>query len=415
MNLLRLIATSQWMIHQPTAESFIPLIAQLSKGNSVDFNQNASAQSYVVHLGSENNDGSQSGNVAVMSFRDVIMKDDGWCTDGLESKRKQLQNYINDSNITAIVFDMDTPGGQASYLQTFAATIAKGVKRKPIVASYNNLCASAGYYLASTCTEMYAQEDNDIVGSIGTMITMVDNRGFFKKAGIKVEHLYATQSSNKNKLYQDAIDGKPSDLITRMLDPMAQSFIDHVKAHRSISEEEAFTGKTYLSAEAIEMGMIDGVMPFEDVLTHAISLAKAPKPQTENNTTNNSLTMNKNLMAVATLLGMTALESHDGAISFSVENVEKIGAEIIAAKAKDADNEAAAEEVEASNERMDAIEATATETNTKVDALQTSIDALTTKLESAIADPSAGPTEAKNVDDNPKNHLEFSDDLGPES
>lgn len=323
--LIHSILNSPWMIDTGYAGALAPKVAKLIQGKEVSFDQPV-IESRTVEVGAETSNGgnpstTESKTIAIVSIRGVITKDDQFCgPEGTESMNKTIKGFINNKAIDAIVLDMDTPGGQANFLDTLANTIKSS--DKPIISYYNSLCASAGYYIASATDEIYASEPNDRVGSIGVVISFADMRGMFEKMGIKLHEVYATQSSEKNKLFSDALEGDYKALRAELLDPFAEQFIAAVKDKRTITNESVFKGATFNSDKAIELGLIDGVKTFDQALDRAAELA------TKNQQSNTNLNMKKNLLTVSTFLGLQAFESHKGQISLSEEDVAKIGAHL---------------------------------------------------------------------------------------
>ena len=95
--------------------------------------------------------------------------------------------------------------------------------------------------------------------------------------GYTVHEYYSHLSTRKNKVFNDANDGDGEEYITRFLDPMAQDFIDNVKAARGEVSEEALQGETFYSADAMAAGLIDGEASLEEVLKNIDGLIN-PKP-----------------------------------------------------------------------------------------------------------------------------------------
>lgn len=379
--LIRAIITTPWMINPSAVIGYAPALTRLLQGKQASFSQ-PNIESYITEVSSssQNGGGNVINKVGIIPIRGVIMKDSQECGPaGLESKRNLLQQYLNDPEISAVVLDLDTPGGQASFLETFAKTIESA--DKPVLAYYNNMCASAGYYIASQCDEIYASEENDMVGSIGTVASFFDIRGHLEKEGIKYHEVYATQSTNKNKMFKQALEGNYTLLQSELLDPCAQNFIDQVKSNRNISNQEVFTGKTYLTPEAISNGLIDGIKSFNEVVLRAAELANQKSGSSDNGTQNNNENLNemknKNILLVATFLGLTALESKDGHISLSVENIEKLGVQLAKSDATATELETKNASISSLEEKLTGVEATAN-TNAAL------IVDMGTKLEAAI-------------------------------
>lgn len=75
---------------------------------------------------------------------------------------------LESSDIGAVMLLMDTPGGAVSGINSFADMVAAGTKNKLTIAHVAGAAASAGYWIASSASEIHA-ERTAIVGSIGVV------------------------------------------------------------------------------------------------------------------------------------------------------------------------------------------------------------------------------------------------------
>ena len=89
-----------------------------------------------------------------------------------------------------------------------------------------------------------------------------------------IHEYYSTLSPLKNKMFNDAEDGNGDEYIRHWLDPMAQTFIDDVKAARGELTEEALQGETYYATEALPIGLIDGEYSMEETVEYIQKLIK---------------------------------------------------------------------------------------------------------------------------------------------
>jgi ClpP class serine protease len=66
------------------------------------------------------------------------------------------------------------------------------------------------------------------------------------------------------------MDGDGKMLIAETLDPLNNEFLATVKSNRegklNLAKENVLTGKTYVSKQAIEYGLIDGIRAMEDII-----------------------------------------------------------------------------------------------------------------------------------------------------
>jgi len=209
--------------------------------------------------------GFDGAKVAVIPISGAMMKDDYCGALGTSTIANLVSMADATSSVEKIVLAIDSPGGSVSGTQYLADTVKSCVKET--VALYDMAC-SAAYWVASACNSMYASNTTSIAGSIGTMISLVDNTKAAEKKGYVLREYYATQSKDKNKAFTLARDGDGRALISEMLDPLNNEFIASVKSNRSNVSEDALTGKTFLAKEAIAMGLTDGISSLKDIVNN---------------------------------------------------------------------------------------------------------------------------------------------------
>jgi signal peptide peptidase SppA len=182
--------------------------------------------------------------------------------------RSAIRKATNDSRVTSIVLQIDSPGGTVSGTADLAADVAAADLRKPVYAFIEDLGCSAAYWVASQARKVYANT-TALVGSIGVVAVVEDTSGAMDKAGVKV-HVISTGP------YKGAFtDGAPvtdahlADL-QREVDQLNEYFMDGVARGRGMSIEQVkkvATGQVWLAAEAKQLGLIDEVSTLDAAMT----------------------------------------------------------------------------------------------------------------------------------------------------
>ena len=186
-----------------------------------------------------------------------------------------LKDAESNPAIVAHLIHVNSAGGEAFGCRE-AFQLIRSLK-KPVIGLIDSLACSAGYYLVAGCNKVYASSIFSEIGCIGTMCTFYNDDKMMEDWGYKVHEYYSHLSTRKNKVFNDANDGDGEEYITRFLDPMAQDFIDNVKAARGEISEEAQQGETFYAAEAMAAGLIDGEASMEEVLDELKTLTN-PNP-----------------------------------------------------------------------------------------------------------------------------------------
>lgn len=178
---------------------------------------------------------------------------------GYQYIRRMMNAALEDDDVDVIVFDVDSPGGEASGCFEVAREIMASRRVKPSLAMVDSVAASGGMALAGCATTMYAIPSAR-VGSIGVYRMHISYEGAHKQAGIKVT--FAAAGEHK-------VDGNPyEDLPQAVLDEWRESagktwddFISLVAEARGMSEEDvrATQARIYRADEALAKGLINAV------------------------------------------------------------------------------------------------------------------------------------------------------------
>lgn len=203
----------------------------------------------------------------VIPMSGPLMKSDYCGALGTASLRSLFAAAEAESSVKNIILAVDSPGGTVDGTEGFAGQIGASTKRT--ICAVDGMCASAAMWIGSSCDEMYATSQTDFVGSIGTMVSMTDNSEAMKSRGVVLREYYATASTDKNKVFQEARDGDGKALISEVLDPINNVFMATVTANRGGKlNASTLTGKMYPAQAAVELGLLDGVMSMEQIISN---------------------------------------------------------------------------------------------------------------------------------------------------
>lgn len=215
-----------------------------------------------------------AGSVAITTVSGVMMPDDAYDWDygyirGTRTLATRLQQADAHPNIVGHVVALATPGGSTLGLEHFAGVIASTTK--PTVGFVEMMC-SAGLWAGSGCDRLVIARTG-IAGSIGTKWDGMDFSGFYEKMGIKSVTVTATDSSDKTKMFDEALKGKPGLLRSQLLDPLNDEFLATVKANLPAATDDTLTGKLYVGQAAVDNGLADQLGSLQDAIQLAFDLA----------------------------------------------------------------------------------------------------------------------------------------------
>ncbi|MDI9347806.1 MAG: signal peptide peptidase SppA [Methylacidiphilales bacterium] len=180
-----------------------------------------------------------------------------------------LENAFKNKNSQAVILYINSPGGSAVESDIIFRAIrelSKTYPKKNIVAVAGEYAASGGYYIASACKKIYANNAS-IVGSIGVRFDSFGFSELMKRYGVE-RRLY-TAGDHKDLLdpFSPSKDRDKKYLIT-MLNEIHKTFIASVKEGRGdrLKESEPlFDGRAWVGSQALGLGIIDEIGDYRSV------------------------------------------------------------------------------------------------------------------------------------------------------
>lgn len=174
-----------------------------------------------------------------------------------------LSQMAQDDEVKEILASVDTPGGSVAGISDVAEAWGRVNAIKPITVHAPGTLASAGVWLTSPSTKIYASETSD-VGSIGVILQHVSYEEQLKREGIKVTEI---KSSPKKAIGSPAKDLSAEDIETLEKQVMESDalFKKQMYTARPGLVAEATTGEIFSAAEALRLGLVDGISSYSKV------------------------------------------------------------------------------------------------------------------------------------------------------
>ena len=181
--------------------------------------------------------------------------------------RGAVRAMVADPKVRGIVMRVDSPGGTFAGTDALYQDVADAAKSKPVYAQVEDLAASAAYYAVSGATGIFA-DGADQVGSIGTYAVVEDSSKAAEMEGIKV---YVVSSGDMKGAFADGAPITPEqlDYLTAHVQQANGFFLQAVKKGRGMTDkrvEAVANGRTWFAAEAMSLGLIDGVQGMDETI-----------------------------------------------------------------------------------------------------------------------------------------------------
>jgi signal peptide peptidase SppA len=205
----------------------------------------------------------------VISQRMNMMNDiSGSGGTSIEKLTAAYRAALNDPNVKAIVFDVDSPGGAIDGVPELADEIYSARGQKKTVAVANTMAASAGYWLASACDELVVTPSG-AVGSIGVWGAHEDYSKALEKEGVKVTLISAGKYKVEGNPYEPLSEEARSALQADV-DNFYVMFVKAVAKNRKVDQTVVANGygqgRMVMASLAAKQGMVDGVATLDQTL-----------------------------------------------------------------------------------------------------------------------------------------------------
>jgi signal peptide peptidase SppA len=186
----------------------------------------------------------------------------------MDRLRNSIRGAANNPDVSAIVLDMDSPGGTVAGTPETAQVIREAAKQKKVIAVANTLAASAAYWLASQATELVITPSAD-VGSIGVFSMHLDVSKAMSDFGIAVTMIHAGKYKVEGNPFE-ALGDEAMAYTQARVDESYDAFIKDIALGRGISQakvrDDFGQGRTMGAASAVANGMADRIATMSDVL-----------------------------------------------------------------------------------------------------------------------------------------------------
>lgn len=312
--LIKSILSEPWAIDELAIDTMSPLVAALFTPNMA-FEASEPEQPSARSMADASTGVTKT--VRSISIQGSLTKYDQSCGPvGMMTIGQWIRSADRDPAVDAIVLRIDSPGGTVSGTEDLANIIRETTK--PVIAFVEDMACSAAYWLASACDEIIANNSTAQVGSIGVLMSFADAQPMWEAKGVKFHTVTAPQSTDKTATFEKLRAGDYKEYKEKVLAPLAQKFIDTVKASRPGITDAHCTGKVLFAQDATG-SFVDSIGNFDFALQRAATLATGATA-----TENTPKILNMNHKRLATVAGVETFESVDGTITLTDQMAQAV-------------------------------------------------------------------------------------------
>lgn len=180
--------------------------------------------------------------------------------------RRQLAAAVGDADVSAVVLNIDSPGGEVYGCGELADAIYAARSAKPVYAYIGGQGDSAAYWIASAADEVIINASGE-AGSIGVRCVMFDDSKLQDAIGIKSYDIVSSQSPHK---VANAAKSADRARIQEQMTAFASVFVADVARNRGVTVSTVLKnfgqGDVFVGAAAVKAGLADRVGTLESVV-----------------------------------------------------------------------------------------------------------------------------------------------------
>ncbi|KAF0205633.1 MAG: protease IV [bacterium] len=210
----------------------------------------------------------------------AITKIEGVIADGIDasSGREEVVESLKmaeEYEVKALIVRINSPGGTVGASQEIYQAIRK-VREKgiPVVASFGDVAASGGVYVAMAANKVVSNPGT-ITGSIGVIIKSNNLTELYSKIGVSAQVIKSGTHKDILASYR-ALTEEERELLQETIDDTYLQFVEAVAEGRGLSVDEvkAFSdGRIFSGRQAKNFKLVDELGDFQTAINVAKQLA----------------------------------------------------------------------------------------------------------------------------------------------
>lgn len=214
-------------------------------------------------------------SVGVVKIKGVIMDS--------QKTLKELKEFEEDSSVKAVLLRIDSPGGAVGPSQEIYDAVLRVRKTKPVVASFESVAASGGFYVA-VAAQKIVSNPGTLTGSIGVIMDFANLSELYKWA--KVDR-FVIKSGKFKDVGSDTRPMTPEEkaLLQELIGNVYEQFLKAVAEGRKLPVESVrpiADGRILTGEQAFQAKLVDRLGGLDAALEEIKALAKIDAKQKVN-------------------------------------------------------------------------------------------------------------------------------------
>lgn len=280
-HILRAVFGTPWVIYEP----WMQLIANLVLDRALNIRMDAIEIEERIDAARRSPRPQGPAGVAVIPIHGPIVPKASMFSEvsgatSVEGLRANFREAMDDRRVSAVVFDVDSPGGSVQGIPELADEIRAARGRKPMTTVADGLLASGAYFLGSQADEIVASKTS-LVGSIGVITAHEDLSVAAEQKGIKTTFIRAGKYKAEGNALEPFSDEARAH-VQSMVDEFYGMFVAAVARGRHTTVDAVRNGygegRVLTASMGLREGMIDRIGSLEQIVGEHLR-GSAPRAQ----------------------------------------------------------------------------------------------------------------------------------------
>jgi len=290
-HVIRAVAESPWAILPETLATIMEILSFRAMGGRLtaeEIETRIRAEHYgqpaAVPASARAKSG--GGTVAILGLRGIIAHRASAFNDVSAPQGTSVERFtqlfrvaMNNDDVSAILIDVQAPGGSVDGVSELANEIRAARGGKPIIAVANAYAASAAYWIAAAADELVVTPSGE-VGSIGIFAAHTEFSKQDEMIGRKTTLISAGRFKVEGNPFEPLTEEAREAIQDRVDDHYAMLVSDIAKA-RGVKASDVRSGfgqgRMVGAKEAVAMGMADRVDTFDNTLSRLLAGRGRPR------------------------------------------------------------------------------------------------------------------------------------------
>lgn len=193
---------------------------------------------------------SQSQQIARVSIEGTITED--------REQLQMLQKVADADNVRGVLIFINSPGGTTTGGEVLFEALRKVGAKKPVVAQFGTVAASAGY-IAGLGSDYIVARGNTITGSVGVLIQWPEVDQLLDKIGVKMNTIKSGELKATPNPFEP-LDEKTRQVTQDMIGESFKWFVSLVEDRRKIKVSDVpglEAGRVFSGREALQHKLVD--------------------------------------------------------------------------------------------------------------------------------------------------------------